>query len=192
MRSRLPLYQTLPVGSIPPGSPSRDTANWLPSRFSLSVDTRRRYGWLRMVFPGALLSRTPVGALREVLRHARGRKHCRGEPGSYRVGTLQIRRRQRAARSSTSQDSAEPLCTRIKGSNQEVSEVKADVWPRYFFFLRGPTRSCERARFVGLVQGRTGLWTAGCWLARRLHQFKASTTVDLGISIFLILYDVWP
>ena len=52
-----------------------------------------------------------------------------------------------------------------------------------------PTRatwSGERARFVGLCQGCTGLWTAGCWLARRLHQLKASTTMDLGISIFLI------
>ena len=48
------------------------------------------------------------------------------------------------------------------------------------------TRSGERARFVGLFQGCTGLWTAGCWLARRLHQLKASTIMDLGISIFLI------
>ena len=48
------------------------------------------------------------------------------------------------------------------------------------------TRSGERARFVGLFQGYTGLWTAGCSLARRLHQLKASTTMDLGISIFLI------
>ena len=48
------------------------------------------------------------------------------------------------------------------------------------------TRSGERARFVGLFQGCTGLWTAGCWLARRLHQLKASTTMDLGISISLI------
>ena len=39
---------------------------------------------------------------------------------------------------------------------------------------------------MGLFQGCTGLWTAGCWLARRLHQLKASTTMDLGISIFLI------
>ena len=53
-----------------------------------------------------------------------------------------------------------------------------------FFFLRGPTRSGERARFVGLFQGCTWLWTAGCCLARRLHQLKASTTMDLGISIF--------
>ena len=51
---------------------------------------------------------------------------------------------------------------------------------------RGSTWSGERARFVGLFQGCTGLWTAGCWLARRLHQLKASTTMDLGISIFLI------
>ena len=36
------------------------------------------------------------------------------------------------------------------------------------------TRSGERARFVGLFQGCTGLWTAGCWLARGLHQLKAS------------------
>ena len=55
-----------------------------------------------------------------------------------------------------------------------------------FFFLRGPTRSGERARFVGLFQGCTGLWTAGCWLARRLHQLKVSTIMDLGISISLI------
>ena len=38
----------------------------------------------------------------------------------------------------------------------------------------------------GAFSGCTGLWTAGCWLARRLHQLKASTTMDLGISIFLI------
>ena len=48
------------------------------------------------------------------------------------------------------------------------------------------TRSVERARFVGLFQGCTRLSTAGCWLARRLHQLKASTTMDLGILIFLI------
>ena len=48
------------------------------------------------------------------------------------------------------------------------------------------TRSGEWARFVGLFQGCTGLWTDGCWLARRLHQLKASTTMDLGISFFLI------
>ena len=45
----------------------------------------------------------------------------------YRVGTHQIRKRWRAARSSTSQGGAEPLCARITGLNREVSEGKADV-----------------------------------------------------------------
>ena len=42
-----------------------------------------------------------------------------------------------------------------------------------------------------LFQGCTGLWTAGIWLAHRLHQIKASTTMYLGISISLFLYNVW-
>ena len=45
----------------------------------------------------------------------------------YWVGTHQIRRRRRAARSSTSQGRAEPLCARIIGLNREVSEGKADI-----------------------------------------------------------------
>ena len=80
---------------------------------------------------------------------------------------------------------------KVQGANWEISEGKADCLPRSVFFLRGPTRSGERARFIGLFQGFTELWMAGCWLARRLHQLKASTTMDLGISIFLIFpYDV--
>ena len=51
--------RVFPAG-VGPGSPSRNAANWLPSRFSLSVETRRRYGWLRMmVFPGARLFPSP-------------------------------------------------------------------------------------------------------------------------------------
>ena len=51
--------RVFPAG-VGPGSPSRDAANWLSSRFSLSVETRRRYGWLRMmVFPGARLFPSP-------------------------------------------------------------------------------------------------------------------------------------
>ena len=44
----------------------------------------------------------------------------------YRVGTYihQIQRRRRAARLSTSQESAEPLCARIKGANREVSFLR--------------------------------------------------------------------
>ena len=56
------------------------------------------------------------------------------------------------------------------------------------------TRSGERTRFVGLFQGCAGHWTAECWLARGLHQIKASTPPQ-WTSIFqfsLFLYDVWP
>ena len=75
-------------------------------------------------------SELQFGALREVLRVA-----APGGQGAYaeslvvlyRVGKHQIRRRRRAARSLTSQGRAEPLCARIKGPNQEVSEGKADV-----------------------------------------------------------------
>ena len=45
----------------------------------------------------------------------------------YRVGMHQIRRRRRAARSSTSRGRAEPLCARFKGVNRDIFEGKADV-----------------------------------------------------------------
>ena len=40
----------------------------------------------------------------------------------------------------------------------------------------------------GVFQGCTGLWTAGCRLARQLHRLKASTAMDLGnTSTFFLL-----
>ena len=77
--------RVFPAG-VGPGSPSRDAANWLPSRFSLSVETRRRYGWLRMVFLGARLFRAPIWCPLGGWRQARSWKHCRGEPGSALSG----------------------------------------------------------------------------------------------------------
>ena len=120
--------RVFPAG-VGPGSLSRDAVNWLPSRFSLSVETRRRFGWLRMmVFPGAHLFRAPIWCLREGggTREA-GSTAAESPVVLYQVGTHQIRRRRRAARSSTSQGRAEPLCARITGLNREVSEGKADV-----------------------------------------------------------------
>ena len=57
--SRYECGRIFPAG-VGPGSPLRDTANWLPSRLILSVETRWRYGWLRMVFPGARFFRAPT------------------------------------------------------------------------------------------------------------------------------------
>ena len=119
--------RVFPAG-VGPGSPSRDSVNWLSMRFSRSVETRRQYGWLRIVFPGARLFRVPIwypsggGDTRET-----GSTVVESPVVPSRVGADQIRRERRAARLSTSQGSAEPLCARIKGANREVSEGTADL-----------------------------------------------------------------
>ena len=74
------------LAGVGPGSPSRDAPNWLLSRFGLPVETRRQYGWLRMVFSGVRLFRAPIWWPSGGWRHARGREHCRGEPGSSLSG----------------------------------------------------------------------------------------------------------
>ena len=74
-----------PAG-VGPGSPLRDAANWLPSHFSRSVETRQRYGWLRMVFPGSRLFRAPIWCPSGGRLHARGKEPCRGEPDSALSG----------------------------------------------------------------------------------------------------------
>ena len=45
----------------------------------------------------------------------------------YQVGTHQIRRRRREARSLTSKARAEPLCARIESASREVTEGKAGL-----------------------------------------------------------------
>ena len=65
-------------------SPSRDASNWLSTRFSRSVETRRRFGCLRIdgVHPVRASSKLQFGSLgEEVARERQGTGHCRGEPG---------------------------------------------------------------------------------------------------------------
>ena len=132
--------------------------------------SRRQYGWLRMVFPGARLFHAPIwcssgrGDTREV-----GSAVAESLLALNQVGTYQIRRERRAVRSSTSQESAEPLCARIKGANREVSEEKLISDPDMFSSYEGRQ---------GAANGQDS------W--RGLHQPKASTTMDPGISIFPI------
>ena len=56
---------------VGPDSLSRDAVNSLSSRFSRSVETRRRYGCLRMVFTRCASSELQFGALREVVARER-------------------------------------------------------------------------------------------------------------------------
>ena len=148
--------RVFPAG-VGPGSPSRNAANWLSSQFSLSVETRRRYGWLEWYSQVRASSEPNFGALREG-----GGTREAGSPVAeslvvlYRVGTHQIRRRRRAARSSTNQGRAEPLCVRITGLNREVSEGKADVGPRSFFFLRGSQGAANGQDSWGFIKDVQG------------------------------------
>ena len=126
--SRYECGRIFPAG-VGPDSSSRDAFNWLPSRFSLSVETWRGgivgRGWCSQVRASSELQ---FGTLREGggTREA-GSTVAESLVVIYRVGTHQIRRMRRAARSSTSQGRAEPLCARITGLNREVSEEKSDV-----------------------------------------------------------------
>ena len=72
-------------------------------------------------------SELQFGALREM--YVGGREYFRGEPGGALSGGYapDSARAARAARSSTSQGSTEPLCAGIKVVNQEVSKRQADL-----------------------------------------------------------------
>ena len=119
--------RVFPAG-VGPGSPSRDAANWLLSRFGLSVETRRQYGWLRMVFSGVRLFRAPIWWPSGGWWHARGREHRRGEPGSSLSGGYAPDSAKAEGSSIIDEPGgAKPLCARIESANREVSEGKADL-----------------------------------------------------------------
>ena len=110
----------------------------------------------------------------------------------YRVGTHQIRRRWGAARSSMSQGRAEPLCARIKCVNREVSEGKADVWQRSFFFLRRSQGAANGQDSWGFLKDAQGF---GRLDASSRAGFTSSRPPPSWSSVFqfsLLLYDVWP
>ncbi|CAM9482873.1 unnamed protein product [Ascophyllum nodosum] len=75
-----------------PGSPSRDAASWLSLRFSQSVETRRRYGWLKMALtrcaplPASVWFPSGGGGTREA-----GGTVAESLVSLYRVGTHRIR-----------------------------------------------------------------------------------------------------
>ena len=138
-------------------------------------------GWGWWCSQVAASSRAPIWCPSE-WRHARGREHCRGEPGSTLLsgGYAPDSRRRRAARSLTSQGRAEPLCARITGLNREVSLIS----DQSFFFLR-PQGAAAR----WLFQECTGL--DGWMLARApVHQRPPppwTRYFDFPISV-----HVWP
>ena len=143
---------------VGPVSLSRDAANWLPSRFSSLVETRWRYGWLRIVFSGARLFRAPFWGPSGGLRHARAREHCRGEPGSvlssgYVPDSVKAEgRRARGVLNPCARDS--------KARTGRFLREKLMSDHTAFFLPTRATRGGERTRFVRVFQGCTGIWTA--------------------------------
>ena len=159
--ARLNLVLVYKCGRIFPAGggldpPSRNSSNSLFSRYSRSASTWRRFGWLRMAFTRCASSELQIGTLRELV--ARG-GHCRGKPDRaqqhrqafrgtlYRVSKHQIRRGRWVNRYLMSQGSAEPLCTRIKDANREVSKGQADLLPRVCIL---PTRVNKKRR-TGMI-----------------------------------------
>ena len=127
--------------------------------------SRRRYGWLRMVFSGARLFRAPIcrpsggGDTREA-----GSTVAESMLALDRVGTHQGRR---ALRSSTSQGSLNPCARELKARTRRFLREK-------LISDHGMSSSYEGRQ--GAANGQDS------W--HRLHQLKASTTMDPGISIF--------
>ena len=76
-----------------------------------------------MVFPGARLFRAPIWCPSGGWRHARGREHCRGEPGSALSGGYAPDSAKAEGRSIVDEPGeGRTLCARITGLNLEVSE----------------------------------------------------------------------
>ena len=71
----------------------------------------------------------------------------------YRVSKHQIRRGRREARSSMSQESAEPLCARIKGANREVSEGKKISDHGLFYSYEGQHGEANGQNIRGAFSG---------------------------------------
>ena len=136
---------------VGPGSPSRDAANWLSSRFGLSVETRRQYDWLRMVFSGVRLFRAPIWWHSEEWRHARGREQCRGEAGSSLTGGY-VPDSAKAEDSSIVDEPGEVWTPVHENRKREPGGFWGKSWSltTVIFLSTRATWSGERARFVGL------------------------------------------
>ena len=145
-----------------------------------------------MVFPGVRLFRARNWCPSGGWRHARGRGTvAESLVVLHRVGTHQIRRRRRAARSLTSQGRAEPLCARIKGANREVSKGKL------------MSDHCNVSSYEGHKERRTGKIRGPFKNAQVFGRLDAGSRAGFIISrppppwtsVFqfsLFLYDMWP
>ena len=136
-----------------------------------------------------------------------GTRDCRGKPGRaqqhvkeayrrtlYRASMRPIRRVLRAARSPTGQGSAEPRpCARESKAQTGTFLTGKMIDHGMCSSFKGQQGAVNRRDSWGAFQGCTGLWTAGCWLARRHHEHNASTAPRTSMLEFSYYpHDVWP
>ena len=131
-------------------------------------------------------SELQFGALREVWRHARGREYCRGKPDSALPGGYAPGSAKAEGSSIVDKPGMNPCARESKARTRRFLREKLMSDHGLFSSYEG-----HKERRTGKICGassrmRTGLWTPGCWLVRGIYQLKVSTTMDLGISIFLI------
>ena len=153
--------------------------------------------WLvedKIVFPVARFLRAPIWcpSAGDGTREAGGTV-AESLVALYRVSAHQIRRDWRAARSSTSHGSAEPLCARIKGANREVSEGKLMSDHGLFSSYEGQQGAANRQNSgVGFQRHAQAL---DGWMLARAPGSPAQGLNHHGSRYFNFPYfvrDVWP
>ena len=180
--------RVFPAG-VGPGSPSRDAANWLLSRFGL-----RQYGWLGMVFSGVRLFRAPIWWPSGGWRHARGREHCRREPGSSLSGGYAPDSAKAEGSSIVDEPGEGWTPVRENRKQREPGGFWGKSWSltAVVFLPTRATWSGERARFVGFFKDAQGF---GRLDAGSCAGFTSSRPPPPWTSVFqfsLFLYDVGP
>ena len=85
-----------------------------------------------------------------------------------------------------SQGSAEPLRARINGPNWGILRGKRISDHGLVSSYESQQRAVNGQDSWGVFQGCTRFSTAGCCLARQLHQLKAFNAMDLGTTVFII------
>ena len=137
------------------------------------------------------LFRTPIWCPLGGWRHARGREHCRGEPGSSLSGGY-APDSVMAEGSSIIDEPGEPLCARIKGANREVSEGKLMSDHDHFSSYEG-----HKERRTGKIHGafKDMHRALDGWMLARAPASPASWASPPWTAVFqfsLFMYDVWP
>ena len=87
---------------------------------------------------------------------------------------------------------SEPLFARTESANREVSEGKADLWPRSFFFLRGPHGAANGQDSWGFFKDAQGFGRLDASSHAGFASSRPPPPWTSVIQFSLFLYDAWP